>query len=246
MDWRGRVWGYTGAGGMIQGFAAGYFLWDLCVSTLHVGIFGWGMLAHAIAALVVFSLGFRPFVNFYAPTFILYELSSPFLNVHWFCDKLHLTGSRIQLYNGILLLFTFFGCRLVWGTYQSIRVYQDVWAAIQSPGPTIAALSNGTTTASGLGYTGELEMMRFEGEGFVPVWLASTYLGSNIVLNTLNFYWFGKMIETVKKRFTPEKEKVAVVMNGKVESSEEVTEVVDGDGKKTVTVEKTEVRRRKG
>jgi len=71
-------------------------------------------------------------------------------------------------------------------------------------------------------------------------------LGSNIVLNTLNFYWFGKMIETVKKRFTPEKEKVAVVMNGKVESSEEVTEVVDGDGKKTVTVEKTEVRRRKG
>jgi hypothetical protein len=61
MDWRGRVWGYTGAGGMIQGFAAGYFLWDLCVSTLHVGIFGWGMLAHAIAALVVFSLGFVGF-----------------------------------------------------------------------------------------------------------------------------------------------------------------------------------------
>lgn len=58
MDWRGRVWGYTGAGGMIQGFAAGYFLWDLCVSAVHVSIFGWGMLAHAIAALIVFSLGF--------------------------------------------------------------------------------------------------------------------------------------------------------------------------------------------
>lgn len=35
----------------------------------------------------------------------------------------------------------------------------------------------------------------------MPTWLACTYLGSNIVLNTLNFYWFGKMIETVKKRF---------------------------------------------
>lgn len=58
MDWRGRVWGYTGAGGMIQGFAAGYFLWDLCISAVHVDIFGWGMLAHAIAALIVFSLGF--------------------------------------------------------------------------------------------------------------------------------------------------------------------------------------------
>jgi hypothetical protein len=58
MDWRGRVWGYTGAGGMIQGFAAGYFLWDLMVTLMNVHAFGWGMLAHAISALIVFSLGF--------------------------------------------------------------------------------------------------------------------------------------------------------------------------------------------
>lgn len=58
MDWAGRVWGYTGGGGMIQGFAAGYFLWDLCVCVAHVDVFGWGLLAHAVAALVVFSLGF--------------------------------------------------------------------------------------------------------------------------------------------------------------------------------------------
>jgi hypothetical protein len=58
MSWRERVWGYTGAAGMVQGFAAGYFLWDLMVSTANVPIFGWGLLAHAICALVVFSLGF--------------------------------------------------------------------------------------------------------------------------------------------------------------------------------------------
>ena len=46
----------------------------------------------------------RPFVNYYAPTFILYELSSPFLNIHWFCDKLNMTGSKIQLYNGFINL----------------------------------------------------------------------------------------------------------------------------------------------
>ena len=56
--WEGRVFGYTGAGGMIQGFAAGYFLWDLVICSMHVGVFGWGLLAHAIAALIVFSLGF--------------------------------------------------------------------------------------------------------------------------------------------------------------------------------------------
>ena len=58
MDWEQRIWGYTGAGGMIQGFAAGYFLWDFYVCTVHVKVFGWGMLAHAISALVVFSFGF--------------------------------------------------------------------------------------------------------------------------------------------------------------------------------------------
>lgn len=43
---------------MIQGFAAGYFLWDLGICITNIGVFGWGLLAHAIAALVVFSFGF--------------------------------------------------------------------------------------------------------------------------------------------------------------------------------------------
>jgi hypothetical protein len=58
MDWKARTWGYTGAGGMVQAFAAGYFVWDLVVSARHVDIFGWGVLAHAASALAVFSLGF--------------------------------------------------------------------------------------------------------------------------------------------------------------------------------------------
>lgn len=58
MGWEERVWGYTGASGMIQGFAAGYFLWDLFTCAGNMGVFGWGLLAHAVAALVVFSLGF--------------------------------------------------------------------------------------------------------------------------------------------------------------------------------------------
>lgn len=62
MGWEERVWGYDGAGGMIQGFAAGYFLWDLLICVRNVGLFGWGLLAHAVAALVVFSLGFVSFL----------------------------------------------------------------------------------------------------------------------------------------------------------------------------------------
>ncbi|MCJ1473685.1 hypothetical protein MMC13_002336 [Lambiella insularis] len=245
MDWRGRVYGYTGADGMIQGFAAGYFLWDLCISAMHVDVFGWGMLAHAVSALTVFSFGFRPFVNFYAPTFILFELSSPFLNIHWFCDKLHLTGSKIQLYNGLVLLTTFFSCRLVWGTYQSLRVYQDMWAAIQNPGP-LTFFDNSTTSVPEKIHSIDMEMLRFQGEGIVPVWLACTYMGSNIVLNTLNFYWFGKMIEAVKKRFTPaRKQKVDAKAEGISEVQETEKVVMNGSAHKAVQVEKTEIRRRK-
>jgi hypothetical protein len=58
MNWAGRVHGYTGAGGLIQAFAGGYFLWDLVITLQNVSIFGPGMLAHAISALFVFSLGF--------------------------------------------------------------------------------------------------------------------------------------------------------------------------------------------
>lgn len=61
MGWRNRVWGYTGGGGMIQGLAAGYFLWDLGVCMRYLRVFGWGLLAHGVAALVVFSLGFVRF-----------------------------------------------------------------------------------------------------------------------------------------------------------------------------------------
>ena|ERR1700761_9046154 len=53
-----RIYGYTGASGLIQGLATGYFVWDLVVSTRYLKIFGPGILAHAVTALAVFSLGF--------------------------------------------------------------------------------------------------------------------------------------------------------------------------------------------
>lgn len=53
-----RIYGYTGASGLIQGFATGYFVWDLVVSTRYLKIFGPGIWAHAVTALSVFSLGF--------------------------------------------------------------------------------------------------------------------------------------------------------------------------------------------
>ena len=58
MTWDERVWGYTGASGIIQGLASGYFLWDLVLTVQNVKMFGPGMLTHAVLALTVSLLGF--------------------------------------------------------------------------------------------------------------------------------------------------------------------------------------------
>jgi hypothetical protein len=203
MNWDQRIWGYTGAAGLVQSLAAGYFVWDLVVTSLHFDVFGLGTLAHAIAALAVYMFGFRPFINYYGCIFILYELSTPFLNIHWFMDKMKMTGSRAQLYNGLMLLFTFFSARLVYGTYQSIRVFGDIVDAIDA-NPNPDELSS--------------PLMLFAHEqSTVPLWIGAVYLASNLVLNGLNFYWFFKMIQAVRKRFVP------VVESGKSEVSRSTT-----------------------
>jgi len=58
MDWAGRVWGYTGMSGLVQAMATGYFAWDFFITLIHLDIFGVGLLAHAVSALVVFSFGY--------------------------------------------------------------------------------------------------------------------------------------------------------------------------------------------
>ncbi|KHN98598.1 DUF887 domain protein [Metarhizium album ARSEF 1941] len=189
MPWEERIWGYTGATSMIQALAAGYFVWDLIVTSMNLDVFGLGTLAHAIAALLVFSLGFRPFVNYYGCIFILWELSTPFLNIHWFMDKLGMTGSKAQLYNGFLLLFSFFSCRLVYGTHQSVMVFRDIWSAINRH-PSPASLHS-------------MAMQFATDTSTVPLWLGAVYLASNLTLNSLNFYWFVMMIKAVRKRFEP-------------------------------------------
>lgn len=104
-----------------------------------------------------------------------------------------MTGSTLQLYNGIFLLATFGLCRLVWGTYQSFNIYSDLWKAVQS-------LDTGSSSA------GDLAKKAMQDES-LPVVVASVYLVSNTILLVLNFHWFGKMIEAVRKRFVKPSEK---------------------------------------
>jgi hypothetical protein len=118
---------------------------------------------------------------------MLYELSTPFLNIHWFFDKLGMTGTRAQLYNGLTLLVVFFSCRLVWGAYSSFNIYRDVWNALKLDGSAKFQTNS--------------ELMAFGNDRSLPIWLVVLYMGGHVTLQALNVWWFGKMIAAVRKRF---------------------------------------------
>lgn len=140
-----------------------------------------------------------------------------------------MTGSRAQLYNGLMLLFTFFSCRLIYGTYQSVKVFSDIYAAINAHPVLPKEIS--PETGAVLAPTG---VMRFAtASSTVPTWLAVTYLMSNITLNSLNFYWFVMMIRAVRKRFQPAK------------STDKQAAIESSSAKATAASPATQTRRRK-
>lgn len=189
----------------------------------------------------------RPFTAPYAPVFILYELSSPFLNIHWALDKLDMTGSNTQLVNGVFLMSSFFGSRLVWGVWKSYCVFSDVFRAIafqETPAGKAwlkaTSLAQPTAGASIKDLSASAEVMRYVNGKEIPYWYAITYLGSNAILTLLNIYWFGQMIKTIRKRFEPPfgtkqigKKNETIMGRG-----------VDEDGVRSVEVASKEVRRR--
>ena len=156
-----------------------------------------------------------PFLYYYGPVFILYELSTPLLNIHWFFDKMNMTGTKPQLYNGIALLITFACCRLVYGTYQSAWVYVDMYRATQSS-PDAGYLSAAHGVNSTLTDPNQNIMAFATNAEPIPYWLALIYVASNVTLNSLNWHWFFKMIAAVRKRFEPAKAPAAIKEKGDV------------------------------
>ncbi|GAA6048981.1 hypothetical protein JCM3770_005424 [Rhodotorula araucariae] len=161
----------------LSAIAIGYFLWDAFVTARHVRTQGFGFFLHGAVCLCAFLFTLRPFVLWCGPAFLIWEFSSIFLNAHWLLDKLHLTGSIWQMVNGAFLVLSYVGVRLVFGTYNSYKVWN-----LLVPAPPTAAAAHALADAG------------------VIRWL---YLALNIAANGLNFYWFRLMLLALRKRFVP-------------------------------------------
>ncbi|EPX72656.1 DUF887 family protein [Schizosaccharomyces octosporus yFS286] len=121
-----KLFGYSVYAGDIYALADGYFLWDLYITVRYAKITGLGFVVHAVAALFVVTFSYSPYLMYYGPTYLSWELSTPFLNIHYFLDKTNKTGSKFQILNGILLILTFFFVRIVWGWYSAYSTSMEI------------------------------------------------------------------------------------------------------------------------
>jgi len=121
------LYGRTDMSNLLTCIAAGYFLYDLLGCLFYFSEFGVSFTLHGLLCFLVYFLGLRPFLHAFSPVFLLFELSTPFLNVNWFLDKLGMTGSTLQFVNGLALVITFIGARIVFGYYASFLYWQHTF-----------------------------------------------------------------------------------------------------------------------
>ncbi|SCZ93543.1 BZ3500_MvSof-1268-A1-R1_Chr6-3g08728 [Microbotryum saponariae] len=183
-----RAYGFGIAEARLNAFATGYFIWDAIVSAQHISTQGLGFFLHGFGCMLAFLFTLKPFLLFCGPNFLIWELSTIFLNAHWYLDKFGLTGSTLQLVNGIFLVGAYVGARLIWGTYNSYQLWMLFFGPKADP------------RAGNVRYL---------------------YCGLNLLMNSLNFFWFRAMVLALKKRFVkaePGARHERIEINGKLSS----------------------------
>lgn len=104
-------------------------------------------------------------------------------------DKTGMSGTKLQFANGVCLLTSFFGCRVLWGLYQSIHVYMDFWDlwTLQVEGESVKVPSINENLP-------ERQYQRFD------LWLMYYFITANTILSGLNLYWFSLMVKSFRRR----------------------------------------------
>jgi hypothetical protein len=122
-----KLFGTTYYTRSLVAYACGYFLWDTVISIYYIDVTGPPFVFHGFACFSVFFLSYvcrfnqLPFAQHYGGVFLMFEWSTVFLNIHWFCDKTGMTGSTFQWVNGVILIIAFFVARLCYGTYKMLE-----------------------------------------------------------------------------------------------------------------------------
>ncbi|KAF8521561.1 DUF887-domain-containing protein [Hysterangium stoloniferum] len=119
-----KIFGTHPFEGQLEAFSTGAiidsFLWDAMEECL-IYPQDIGLALHGLFVLTGLLLTFRPLFAYTSVNFLLMEMSTPFVNMHWFFDKTGRTGTTLQLVNGLTLIVVFFGARICYGSLVAYR-----------------------------------------------------------------------------------------------------------------------------
>ncbi|KAJ2025009.1 hypothetical protein IWW57_003531 [Coemansia sp. S610] len=104
----------------------GYFLWDMVNTYKNIDIDGWGYMAHAIMSFGVYLFSYTPLLQYYGACFMMFEISTLFLNIHNSLEDLGLQEAILYYINAMALVSSFFFARIVYGTILSVNVWRDL------------------------------------------------------------------------------------------------------------------------
>lgn len=164
---------------MVTSLSAGYFIWDLIVCLRYFKVYGFQYLIHAIFALAASLVPLLPVCQVWVPKFLLYEASTPFVNVNWFImqmlapsKKSNLKPAKVptwlNLINGVLLMIIFFSVRILWGNLAQFVYFYQMYK-----------------------YRSDMTTLKVQ--------LAVILAIITLILNSLNVFWFSKMVKIAKK-----------------------------------------------
>ncbi|OMJ19728.1 putative TLC domain-containing protein [Smittium culicis] len=122
-------------------------------------------------AMKVYGVSLGPSLQYYGAVFLMFEVSTIFLNNKKFISiaKPFFSPKNITYVstaNDLLFLISFFIVRIVLGPYFSYNVFADL----------------------------------FDAKASVPNWIIGFYFSTNFTLNCLNFFWFYKIINIAAKK----------------------------------------------
>ena len=117
-----KIFGQSRFAESVASISLGYFIWDIVMCLKYHKLNGYAFLFHAVTGFFLTLGTFQPLFQYYLGVFLAFEISTVFLNVHWFCDKFDLSGSFFQLANGVCLLVAFFIVRICFGTFEIVQM----------------------------------------------------------------------------------------------------------------------------
>lgn len=106
--------------------STGYFIWDLFVCVYYFRLYGKGFLVHATMACMATLVALRPCLSYYAVRFLLFELSTIFVDLHWLLEKLGWEDGLLIKINDFCVLLAYFFIRICYGYFCTWNIYLDL------------------------------------------------------------------------------------------------------------------------